>query len=75
MQHVADLWCSPIGLAAIMVLISFFNANSELYATDSNCQEWAKWYLEDFHFVYEHADGNDKLVYVRHFTPHLLTVF
>ena len=67
MQRVADSWRSPIGSTAIMVLIAFFNANSELYTTDGNHQEWAKWYLEYFCFAYEHADGNDKSVHVRHF--------
>ena len=67
MQRVADSWRSPIGSTTIMVLIAFFNANSELYATDGDRQEWAKWYLENFCFAYEHADGNDKSVRVRHF--------
>ena len=78
MQCVTDSWCSQIGSTTIMVLIAFFNANLELYTTDGNCQEWAKWYLEDFHFAYEHTDGNDKLVCVRHFhtsfTHHFLDI-
>ena len=78
MQYVTDSWHSPISSTAIMVLIAFFNTNLELYTTDSNHQELAKWYLEDFHFTYEHADRNDKSVCVRHFhtsfTHHFLDI-
>ena len=67
MQYVTNLWHSPICSTTIMVLIAFFNANSELYTTDSDHQEWAKWYLVYFCFAYEHADGSDKLVHVGQF--------
>ena len=65
MQHVTGSWHSPIGSTGIMVLIAFFNANLELYASNSDCQEWAKWYVEDFCFAYELANGNDKSVCIR----------
>ena len=62
MQHVSDLWQSPIGSTAIMVIIAFFNTHSKLYGMDNDRQEWVTWYLEYHCFAYKKADRDDPLV-------------
>ena len=62
MQHVVDLWCSPIGSTAIMIVIAFLNSHSDLLSTVEERQEWVTWYLQDLHFTYKDSDSDDKNV-------------
>ena len=62
MQHVADSWHSQIGSSVVMVLITFFKANPELFATNGDRQEGVAWYLCDNCYLYKHADGDDSSI-------------
>ena len=75
MQWVSNSWSSPMGSMAIMVLIAFFNAQEGPFGTDIYRQEWAARYLENLHFVYKDAEGNDKKVCVKQSLHYLLTSF
>ena len=61
-QHLADLWRNIIGSNGIMVLVTFFNTQPELQDSDSGRQEFAKYYIENLHFLYKNSQHVDKKV-------------
>ena len=62
MQHVAEEWRSPIGSAAIMVIIAYFASEPDEFSTDEARQEWAAWYLEHLQFAYRKSSSDNKKV-------------
>ena len=74
MQHVADTWCGPIGLSALMAVVLFFRLHEDLCATDAERQEFARWYLQHNHFTWKHSDGDIPDVSIVPFTSHSLTI-
>ena len=62
MQHIVDLWHSPIRSTEIMIVIAFLNLHLDVFSTDEERQEWVTWYFQDLHFTYKDSDGDDKNV-------------
>lgn len=55
-QRLADQFRSPIGSAAIAVLLAYLASHRELRDSDQNRIQWCEKMLEGFRFVYALAD-------------------
>lgn len=62
-QRLADSWRNAIGSKGIMVLVAFLDSQPDLRDSDSGRQEFAKYYLEDFRFLYKDSQHEDKKVH------------
>ena len=58
MQRAADTWRGPMGSSALMAVILFFKLHEDLYATDAERQEFARWYLQHNRFAWKQSDGD-----------------
>jgi len=61
-QRCADSWRNGVGSTGITSLLSFFDSQEYLLDSDEERQEFAKYYLEDLHFLYKDSDREDKKV-------------
>jgi hypothetical protein len=61
-QRLADSWRNIIGSNGIMVLVTFFDNQPDLRDSDSDRQEFAKYYLKDLRFLYKNSQHDDKKV-------------
>jgi hypothetical protein len=62
LQYCADSWRDVIGTAGITLLLASFDTQETFRDSDSERQKFAKYYLEDFRFLYEDSDHEDKEV-------------
>ena len=74
MQCVANTWHGPIGSSALMAVILFFRLHEDLYATDAERQEFARWYLQHNHFAWKYSDRDIPDISIVPFTSHSLTI-
>ena len=74
MQHVTNTWHGPMSLSALMAIILFIRLHEDLYATDTERQEFARWYLQHNHFTWKHSDGDIPDVSIVPFTSHSPTI-
>ena len=59
-QHCAESWQGVIGTAGIASLLALFDSREYLRDSDQERQEFAKYYLKDFRFLYKDTDRGDK---------------
>ena len=57
-QHVSNSLQNTIGSVSIAIVLAFYNLHLNLKDSDEACQEFATFYLEHLHFLYENSDGN-----------------
>ena len=58
-----DSWHNVIGSAGIAILLVFCDSQDDLCSSDEEHVEFAKYYLEDLHFLYTDTDHDDKKVH------------
>ena len=61
-QCIADSWHNVIGSAGIMVLLAFCDSQEDLWNSDEEHMEFAKYFLKDLCFLYKDTDNDDKKV-------------
>lgn len=59
-QHCAESWQNVIGTAGITSLLALFDSREYLRDSDQERQEFARYYLKDFRFLYKDTDRGDK---------------
>jgi len=62
-QCLVDLWCNIVGSAGISIILAFCDSDDDLWDSDEEHVEFAKYYLGDLHFLYQDPDGDDKKVW------------
>lgn len=61
-QRLADSWRNVIGSNGIAVLMAFFDARKNLRNSDEERINFAKFYLENFRFLYKDPSDKNKKV-------------
>ena len=59
-QHCADSWQNVIGTTGITSLLDSFDSRECSRNSDEERQEFARYYLKDFRFLYKDTDRGDK---------------
>jgi hypothetical protein len=68
-QRLADSWRATIGSTGIAIVMAFCDSHPDIAESDEDRVEFAKFYLENYRFLYRDSEGDNKKVCCTNCTP------